>query len=365
MGTFKQSGNMSLAKPIRKTMKRGGDKSLAISMDDAYDYNILGDVDPDDLYEDLKSSHEGFIQSLKSSSVDEKALEDQISDAMARMVHGSNMIESAGGELDTTLKLCRAIFQGERQNIPEIQEEDADYEGLGRDLAQRRVPHGIDAILRSHHEIVQHAKATRYIINEVYIKGKDISEDTILQTHRILTRKLDTEDGMSWKEYSGVYRDCDVSAGLHQYIDPRLVPGVMRAMIRSLNGNLQDAIKCGEIDPIALAAKYSHTFVNIHPFVDGNGRVCRLILNALLLKYTGIIICIGEEELDREKYMEVAIAGSMAEASAHEEDMDGLDEHYKPKHYKGLASFTLQHSCDSMRKLTDLLKKSQAWSLLM
>ncbi|KAK7398470.1 hypothetical protein QQX98_012157 [Neonectria punicea] len=358
MDSSKQIGNMNLARSIRKTMKREADASLAISMNDVYDYNVLGEVDPDDLYEDLKSSLEDFVQSLKSSSVDEKALEDQISDVLARMIFGSNMIESAGGGLDTTLKLCRAIFQGEGENAPEIQEGDADYEVLGRDLALRRVPHGIDAILRSHHEIVQHAKATKYIINEVYINGKAISEETILQTHRILTHKLDTEEGMSWTEYSGVYRQCDVGAGLHQYMDPRLVPGAMRAMLRSLNGDLQDATECGEIDPVALAAKYSHTFVNIHPFVDGNGRVCRLILNATLLKYSGIVVCIGEEELDREKYMEVAVAGSMAEASAHE-DMDGLDEHHKPKHYKGLASFTLQHACDSLLKPTALLKEDQ------
>jgi hypothetical protein len=36
---------------------------------------------------------------------------------------------------------------------------------------------------------------------------------------------------------------------------------------------------------IDLAAKY-------HPFEDGNGRSCRLLMNAILLKYTGMVVTI-------------------------------------------------------------------------
>jgi len=35
-------------------------------------------------------------------------------------------------------------------------------------------------------------------------------------------------------------------------------------------------------DPVFLAAKYSHRFVAIHPYLDGNGRVSRLLMNLLL-----------------------------------------------------------------------------------
>ncbi|KPM37182.1 hypothetical protein AK830_g9390 [Neonectria ditissima] len=353
MNLSKQINMTDLVRSIHETMMHRTETYITISMDDAYDYNILGDdVDPDDLYEELKSYLE-----KQSLFIGSNAFEDHLSDMLARMVFGSNMIESAGGGLETTLKLCRAIFQGQTEGTSEIQEGDADYEALKNDLVQKGVPHDTDAVLRSHCEIVQHAKAAVYIMDEVYVNGKDISEETILQTHRILTHGLDTEQGTAWAEYSGVYRQCDVSAGLHQFLDPRLVPGAMKAMIRSLNQDLQDATEFREINPVALAAKYSHTFVNIHPFADGNGRVCRLILNAILLKYSGIVVCIGEDEPDRENYMEVMVAGSMAEASAHEEDMDGLDEHHKPKYYKGLASFTLQHACDSIRSLCDLLNE--------
>lgn len=347
----------SIRNTIRARSLRGVEASFTIAMDEAYDYNILGDdVDPDDLHKELMSYVEEFTKFMQKPPTETDAFDKYLGDTLARMVFSSNMIESAGGGLDITLKLCQAVFKGEP--IPELQERDADYEALKRDLIRQNLPHGIAAVLRSRREIVHHAHAASYIFDKVCVKDNDLSEEIILETHRILTHQIDTEQGMSWTQYSGVYRQCDVCAGLNQFTDPLLVPGAMRAMIRSLNEDLRDALGSGEIDPVALAAKYSHTFVNIHPFVDGNGRVCRLILNAILLKYSGVLVCIGEQGYDREKYLEIAAAGSMAEATA-QDDMDGLDEHHKPKHYKGLASFTLKHARDSMRKLTDLLKKKQ------
>jgi len=36
------------------------------------------------------------------------------------------------------------------------------------------------------------------------------------------------------------------------------------------------------MDPFSLAAKYSLEFAQIYPFRDGNGRMCRMILNAVV-----------------------------------------------------------------------------------
>ncbi|KAH8675010.1 fido domain-containing protein [Ilyonectria robusta] len=297
-------------------------------MDDAYDYNVLDDdVDPDDLYEELKLQ---ITTVYCSPPLRMGSFERYLENPLGRMVFGSNMIEGAGGGRDITHALCRPIFRGDQ--IPEIEEGDSYYRVLERDLAQN--PPNYDTLH----------------FTTVCINNEALSEDIILQTHRILTHKVDAEQGMSWTEYSGVYRECDVSAGLNQFMDPRLVPGAMRAMIRSLDDDIQWAVDSGEIDPVSLAAKYSHTFVNIHPFVDGNGRMCRLILNALLLKYSGVLVCIGVQGYDRDRYLEIAAAGSMAEATA-QDDTDGLDEHHKPKHYKGPASFILEHARDNMREL--------------
>ena len=50
--------------------------------------------------------------------------------------------------------------------------------------------------------------------------------------------------------------------------------------------------KKDEVHPVELAARAHFQLVNIHPFIDGNGRCARLLSNLILLKagYAVIII---------------------------------------------------------------------------
>jgi Fic family protein len=47
----------------------------------------------------------------------------------------------------------------------------------------------------------------------------------------------------------------------------------MKRFVLSLRKDIDWAVQAGSIDPVALAAKYCREFVNIHQFLDGNGRV--------------------------------------------------------------------------------------------
>jgi Fic family protein len=40
----------------------------------------------------------------------------------------------------------------------------------------------------------------------------------------------------------------------------------------------------GELHPVALAALAHHKLVAIHPFIDGNGRTARLVMNLILIR---------------------------------------------------------------------------------
>lgn len=274
-------------------------------------------------------------------------------DVLSKMIFGSNYIEQAGAGLDITLKLCHAIFHGE--TVPdEITERDPEYQALKEDLVRQGLPAGTPAIIRSRREVVQHARAASYILNETYLKENDLTGGIILETHRILNHKVDTEDGYPWAQYSGIYRTVPVTSGLHAYPPPERVPMGMRQFIASLNHDLQDAASRGEIDPVGLAAKYSQKFVGLHPFVDGNGRTCRLILNTLLIKYGAIPACIGQDSATREKYLEIAVTASLREAS--EEGNWDDDEEAAPKLHNGLATFTLKLVTEELRALARKLK---------
>ncbi len=67
----------------------------------------------------------------------------------------------------------------------------------------------------------------------------------------------------------------------------------MANFVAEVNGDLEQADKTGVLDPSWITAKACDRFVNIHPFLDGNGRACRLILNVILLKYVGVICELG------------------------------------------------------------------------
>ncbi|KAF5538960.1 adenosine monophosphate transferase FICD like [Fusarium mexicanum] len=181
-------------------------------------------------------------------------------------------------------------------------------------------------------------------MNEVAIKGKDLSEEVILETHRLLTYKIDSPGGIPSSEYGGIYRNCPVQRGFHSFPHQAKVPKAVRDLTDSLKDDIATAEESGEIDPVALAAKYCHRFVNIHPFLDGNSRTSRLILNTILLKYFGCFVWFGKDAGDREEYMDIAAEGFAGEAmTMQQEDMDDLPEGFKPKHHKKLATFTLKH----------------------
>ena len=60
--------------------------------------------------------------------------------------------------------------------------------------------------------------------------------------------------------------------------NPLKVPDLMSEFIQWLNTS-------SELHPIELAAEAHYRLVTIHPFVDGNGRTARLLMNMILLMH--------------------------------------------------------------------------------
>ncbi|KAF4504633.1 hypothetical protein G6O67_008060 [Ophiocordyceps sinensis] len=225
-------------------------------------------------------------------------------------VFGSNMIERAGLGWDITLHLCRRIIAGE--DVGEISERDADYQDALVKLCMQQpnlenMP--CHAILRGRNEIVQHVKAFQHLINAFVTDKQSLSEDLIKETHRILTKGTpiiqDGSPNVAPEAYGGTYRTVIVGAGSSNFTVPKYVPTNTKEMCDNLEKEVVTAEKGGATDPFSLAAKYSLEFVQIHPFQDGNGRICRMILNAILCRSAGVIIPIGEKGEERSEYIEI------------------------------------------------------------
>lgn len=133
--------------------------------------------------------------------------------------------------------------------------------------------------LRDHYEAVGHAKAYDYVYQITEKKG--LTEEDILNLHRLFYQQIDVEK-------AGHYRNVKVYISGSRYAVAAVskIPGEMQKLVKWYNENEK------KLHPIELAATLHQRFVFIHPFVDGNGRVARLLMNLALLRngYTIAII---------------------------------------------------------------------------
>lgn len=154
--------------------------------------------------------------------------------------------------------------------------------------------------LREIYESVNHRKAYRYV-KDCISKGMPLEEKIIKDIHAMLMENI---------LVGGVYRNVDVYISGAQHTPP--TPNEMYRQVKDFYADL--AWKGRELNPIELAAWTHAEFVKIHPFVDGNGRTSRLIMNYQLLANGFPAISIAKENrLDYFNTLEAyAVEGKLA-----------------------------------------------------
>ena len=123
--------------------------------------------------------------------------------------------------------------------------------------------------LKCHLEAIGHRDAYYYI--EDLVKNKTpLSEKTIKEIHSLalIDRQRD----------KGIYRSVPVRIGSFYPCRPYEVPIKMEQMMTDYDANMKT------LHVIERAVLFHLVFETIHPFVDGNGRVGRLVLNLELMK---------------------------------------------------------------------------------
>ena len=72
----------------------------------------------------------------------------------------------------------------------------------------------------------------------------------------------------------------EVNAGWHQFVPARAVKGAVDALVEEYNDKASESI----MHPVSLATFLFYELITIHPFGNGNGRLCRLVLNWSLMR---------------------------------------------------------------------------------
>lgn len=144
--------------------------------------------------------------------------------------------------------------------------------------------------MREHLEAINHKEALAYL-KELITKDADFCERDLLILHSLILKGIDAN-------YAGKYRDVQVMISGSKHLPPQ--PFIVRKQMEDLffwyEANKND------LHPIILAAELSERLVTIHPFLDGNGRTSRLIMNLILLKHGYVIANIKGDAENRMKY---------------------------------------------------------------
>ena len=152
--------------------------------------------------------------------------------------------------------------------------------------------------LREIYEVVNHNKAFSYVKNCI-AEDKPLDENIVKDIHSILMENI---------LVGGIYRNVGVRITGAKHKPP--VPSEMYHQIKDFFSNLNFK---SDLNPIELAAWTHAEFVKIHPFVDGNGRTSRLIMNYQLMKHGFLPISVNKEDkLDYFNFLEeYAVNGNL------------------------------------------------------
>lgn len=145
--------------------------------------------------------------------------------------------------------------------------------------------------LREHFEVVNHQEAI-HLVESLVEQAQPITAFQVRQIHALVLSRIDDKN-------AGAYRlvPVRIMGAAHEPAPAWDIPAQMDAWAAWL------AAQEGVMDTVSLAALAHHRLVAVHPFIDGNGRSARLIMNLILMRagYPPAIIA----NVNRQQYYSV------------------------------------------------------------
>lgn len=209
--------------------------------------------------------------------------------------------------------------------------------------------------LREMYEILNYNELFKFLKGY----GGDITLKFILKIHEMLMKNIDDEN-------AGALRNIDISISGSDY-DPTPFP-----VLEDELNNLIDWYKEKKLTmfPVELACQFHQKFVEIHPFIDGNGRVSRELLNFILIRnnYPRLVIpferrgvylrCIDIGNSGELTPFIIFISGLLIEDSFRPVDtfFKQLKEKIKEEKYSSDISKELDNTMDDYKEILEIIK---------
>ena len=123
--------------------------------------------------------------------------------------------------------------------------------------------------LKEHLEVIGHKEAFDYV-KQLVSENVEISEKVIKDIHYLVLADK--------KDDRGVYRRIPVRimGAAHEPVQPYLIIPKMEELLEEYKNSKEDIV--------TKLARFHIEFEDIHPFIDGNGRTGRLLINLELMK---------------------------------------------------------------------------------
>lgn len=126
--------------------------------------------------------------------------------------------------------------------------------------------------LQDVYEAINHNEAFAFMLNEINYQD-DLTIDLIIDINRLINSRILNPAQLGLRTIPVEIRNTDVVT-----TEPHLIKEQLQSLLEKYNLLFKDSVDFKEL------AQFHEEFETIHPFIDGNGRTGRLLINFYLIK---------------------------------------------------------------------------------